>query len=69
MIKLATKPEKCKDLESQLIINEAGLILGVNLICNNKILIKKRFDVAITLNNKIEEQQLINKVIVNAFFK
>ncbi len=67
MIKLATNAQKCKDFEYQLIINEKGFIMGVNLLCENKILIKKRFETLIQISSKSDEQKMVNKLIINAF--
>lgn len=69
MIKLATCTRKCEDFSFQLILNENGLVIGVNLLCENKILIKKRFDSVVPINSKKDELRLVNEVIFSTFSK
>jgi hypothetical protein len=47
---LATNIKSAKDFGFQLILNESKFVVGVNLLCNRKILIKKRFNGAIQIS-------------------
>jgi len=66
---LATNIKSAKDFGFQLILNESKLVVGVNLLYNKKILIKKRFNESIIINNQIEELELVNQVIMECFCK
>lgn len=61
-MKIATNIRKPKDMGFQLILNDSGNIIGVNLLCKSKILIKKRFDNPVLITNKQEENDLVNRV-------
>jgi hypothetical protein len=65
-MKIATGIKKSNDFGFQLIINEDGMVMGVNLLCKNKVLVKKRFDSALTVCNKKEELELVNQVLIES---
>ena len=66
MMKIATGIKKSNDFGFQLIINEDGMVMGVNLLCKNKVLVKIRFDSALTVCNKKEELELVNQVLIES---
>lgn len=66
---LATNIKSAKDFGFQLILNESKFVVGINLLYNKKILIKKRFNVSIIINNQNEELELVNQVIMECFIK
>ena len=62
-MKLATNIKKIDDFGFQLII-ENSEVLGVNILISKKILVKKRFEIPVSINSKKEEIQLVNSVII-----
>ena len=54
------------DIGYQLILNESYYVLGVNLLCKDKVLIKKRFDNAIEVKSQQEETELVNRVFIES---
>lgn len=66
-MKIATKIRCAKDVGFQLILDDSYLVIGVNLLCNKKILLKKRFDKAIHIKSQLEETALVNQVFCECF--
>jgi hypothetical protein len=68
-MKLATNIKKISNVGFQLILDDSSSVIGVNLLCDKKILLKKRFNVAIKIKNSIEEKELVNQVIIESISK
>lgn len=68
-MKLATNIKSVKEFGFQLILDETKFVIGVNLLYNKKILIKKRFTESIVIINQTAEKELVNKVIMECFQK
>jgi hypothetical protein len=66
---IATNIRHAESLGFQLILDENLMVIGVNLLCNNKILIKKRFNIALTIKSKVAENELVNRVITEYLTK
>ncbi len=65
---LATNFKTISQFGYQLILSDEQLVLGVNLLYNDKILIKKRFRNPKSNNSKNEELRLV-QTVVNDYFK
>ena len=68
-MKLATNIKKATDFGFQLILNESGLVIGINLLCEKRILVKHRFSDAIEIGSVREENKLVNKLLANYLLK
>ncbi len=68
-MKIATNIKKISNVGFQLILDDSSSVIGVNLLCDKKILLKKRFNVAIKINNSTEEMELVNQVIIESISK
>lgn len=69
MMKLATNIKTANDFGVQLILNESGLVIGINLLCEKRILVKHRFSDAIEITSISEENKLVNKVLTGYLSK
>ena len=65
-MKLALNIKRPIDIGYQLILNESYWVLGINLLCKDKVLIKKRFDNAIEVKSQQEETELVNRVFTES---
>ena len=66
---LATNIKSVKGFGFKLILDDSKFVVGVNLLCNKKILIKKRFKEARFITNQNEEIDIVNQVILECFNK
>lgn len=66
---IATNIRQAEGIGFQLILDEKMMVTGVNLLCNNKILIKKRFNNALSIKNKAAENELVNRLITEYLTK
>lgn len=66
---LATCVQKITDLGFQTILNNEGLVIGVNLVCKNKIFLKKRFEIPRNIRSKEAENEMVNNIILAYFIK
>jgi len=65
---IATNIKPVNEFGFQLILSESNSIVGVNLLFNKKILIKKRFAKVLNINSKYEEDELI-RTIINEYLR
>jgi CRISPR/Cas system-associated protein Cas7 (RAMP superfamily) len=65
-MKLAMNIKRPLDIGYQLILNESYWVLGINLLCKEKVLIKKRFENAVKINSQLEEMELVNQVFIES---
>lgn len=66
---IATNIRKAECIGFQLILDEKMKVIGINLLCNNKILVKKRFDNALAIKNKAAENEFVNQIFTEYLTK
>ena len=63
-MKLAMNIKRPLDIGYQLILNDSYRVMGINILCKEKVLVKKRFDDAIEINSLLKETELVNRVFI-----
>lgn len=66
-MKIAVNPKKFDNFGYQIIINEDFNAIGVNFLCDKKILMKERFKQPVRINSNEDESKLVQKIIFKLF--
>lgn len=68
-MKLATNIKMVKGFGTQFILDEQFQVLGINLLLNDRILVKKRFKTPLAIKTNKEEIKLVNETVLSYFEK